>query len=84
MHEPMRTCSVCRRKALKSELIRIVRVGEDFLVDESGKGQGRGAYICNNPECINKCVAKKLLNRSFKTQIGEEVYETIAKLGTKN
>ena len=84
MHEPMRTCSVCRRKANKSEFIRIVRVGDQVLVDESGKGQGRGAYICNNAECINKCVTKRLLNRSFKTQIGDEVYDAIAKLGAKD
>lgn len=84
MHEPMRTCSVCRRKANKSEFIRIVRVGDQVLVDESGKGQGRGAYICNNAECINKCVAKKLLNRSFKMQLSEELYDAITKLGTKN
>lgn len=84
MHEPMRTCSACRKKTNKSELIRIVRVGDSIIVDETGKGQGRGAYICNNKTCIDKCVAKKLLNRSFKTQVGEDVYDVIAKLGSKD
>lgn len=84
MREPTRTCSVCRRKANKAELIRVVRVDGKFYVDESGKGQGRGAYICKNTDCISKCAQKKLLNRSFKTQVGEEVYEALAKFSAKN
>lgn len=84
MYEPMRTCSVCRRKANKSELIRIVRIGDQFLLDESGKGQGRGAYICKDADCIGKCINKKLLNRSFKTSVGDETYDALAKLAKQN
>lgn len=80
----MRTCSVCRRKANKGEFIRIVREGDKVYVDESGKGQGRGAYVCRSAECLNKCVQKKLLNRSFKMQVDEGVYEDIARLCTKD
>ena len=84
MHKPTRTCSVCRKKADKSELIRIVRLDGKYVIDEDQKAQGRGAYLCKSTECIGKCVKKKTLNRSFKADIGEEVYEDIAKLATKD
>lgn len=80
MYEPMRMCSVCRKKSLKTQLIRIVRVGGKYIIDNDGKAQGRGAYICKKHECISKCVAKKLLDRSFKAQVEEETYDALAKL----
>lgn len=83
MHKPTRTCSVCRRKVEKSELIRIVRVDGKYVIDEAQVAQGRGAYVCKSCECISKCVKKKALNRSFKAEIGESIYEDIAKLATK-
>lgn len=80
MYQPMRTCSVCRKKMAKSELFRVVKVGDEFVVDLDGKAQGRGAYICKCKECVEKCVSKKVLNRSFKTQVGEEIYDALGKL----
>ena len=43
---PMRTCVVTHEKLEKKDLLRIVRnnIGELF-VDETGKQNGRGAYI---------------------------------------
>ncbi|MBQ9114902.1 MAG: YlxR family protein [Clostridia bacterium] len=80
MYEPMRICSVCRKKSPKTELLRVVRIGGEYIVDTTGKAQGRGAYICKDKACIEKCCKKKLLNRSFKTQLGEEVYEALANI----
>ncbi|MBQ8177582.1 MAG: YlxR family protein [Clostridia bacterium] len=76
----MRICSVCRKKSPKTELLRIVRVDGSYIVDVSGKAQGRGAYICKDKACIEKCCKKKLLNRSFKAQLGDDVYEALANL----
>jgi predicted RNA-binding protein YlxR (DUF448 family) len=50
---PERTCIVCRAKAPKSSLLRIaVSPAGAVVVDESGKGAGRGAYVCRRRDCL--------------------------------
>jgi predicted RNA-binding protein YlxR (DUF448 family) len=59
----------------KKELIRIVRTPEgDIRIDKTGKAAGRGAYICDDVECLNKVQKKKALNRAFQQDVGEEIY----------
>ena len=54
---PQRTCIGCNVKKEKRDLIRIVINKENEVkVDLTGKMQGRGAYICNNIECLEKAV----------------------------
>lgn len=62
----------------KKELIRIVRndAGE-FALDETGKMPGRGAYICNNAQCLEKAHKSKGLERSFKSAVPQEVYDRL-------
>lgn len=75
---PMRMCISCRQMVDKSGLIRVVRNKDaEYKVDFGGKADGRGAYICNNPECITRCIKTKALNRAFKENISPEVYESI-------
>jgi len=75
---PQRMCIVCRTMKPKNELTRIVRkeTGE-IIVDVTGKAQGRGAYICNNEECISKCKKQKSLNKNYKTNIDEKYYDML-------
>lgn len=70
----------CRERKAKRELIRVVR-GTDGTVnlDFSGKANGRGAYICPNPECLKKAQRAKSLERSLEVPIPEEVYARLAK-----
>ena len=77
---PQRQCMGCRERKAKKELIRVVR-GTDGNVslDFSGKLNGRGAYICPNPECLKKAQKVKSLERSLETPIPEEVYDRLAK-----
>ena len=76
---PVRTCISCRTPKDKSELIRIVRSPEgDFFFDRTGKANGRGAYICDNAECIAKCLKKKMLNKAFKTEVSDEIYKKLS------
>ena len=76
---PMRSCISCRATKDKSELIRIVRSPEgDFFFDRTGKANGRGAYICDNAECIAKCLKKKMLNKAFKTEVSDEIYKKLS------
>jgi hypothetical protein len=64
----------------KKELMRILKTETgEFLVDADGKKNGRGAYICRSVECFRKAVKSKGLERSFKQQIPEEVYDRLEK-----
>ena len=39
----------------KKSLIRVVKTAEgDIILDDTGKKNGRGAYICKSLECFNK------------------------------
>jgi predicted RNA-binding protein YlxR (DUF448 family) len=63
-HIPQRMCVACRQSQDKKTLVRIVRTPEGVFVDETGKRQGRGAYLHADPSCwemgINRGLAKAL------------------------
>lgn len=71
---PCRQCLGCGEKKEKTELIRIVR-GTDgcYSLDETGRMNGRGAYICKNPACFDAAVKRKGFERSFKESIPADV-----------
>ena len=77
---PQRQCMGCRERKPKRELIRVVR-GTDGTVslDFSGKVNGRGAYLCCDPRCLQKAQKSKALERSLEVPIPPEVYERLAK-----
>lgn len=77
---PERQCMGCRERKAKRELIRVVR-GTDGVVslDFGGKQNGRGAYLCPNPECLKKAQKAKSLERSLEVPIPQEVYDRLAK-----
>ena len=75
--QPQRMCIACREMKDKKDLVRFVKSGEDVCLDKTGKQAGRGAYVCNNSECINKCIKTRALNRAFKTNISQEVYNKL-------
>jgi len=72
-----RTCTGCNTKKDKKELIRIVINNEEILIDETGKLPGRGAYICDNIECLEKAIKTKRLERTLKSNIDEKIYNDI-------
>ncbi len=75
---PQRQCMGCRERKAKRELIRVVRSPEGTVsLDFSGKKNGRGAYICPDPECLKKAIRSKSLERSLETPIPQEVYERL-------
>ena len=77
---PQRQCMGCRERKAKKELIRVVRTPEgNVQVDFSGKVNGRGAYLCPNPECLRKAQRIKSLERSLEIAIPEEVYTRLEK-----
>lgn len=75
---PLRTCMGCNEKKPKKELIRIVKQKDGNVeVDQTEKTEGRGAYICNNIECLNKVIKTKRLERTLDIQISEETYKNL-------
>lgn len=77
---PMRKCVGCGEMKPKKELIRILRTEEEeFVIDTTGKKNGRGAYLCPQKECFTLAVKNKGLERSFKQAIPQEVYERLEK-----
>jgi len=77
---PQRQCMGCRERKAKREMIRVVR-GTDGNVslDFGGKMNGRGAYICPDPECLAKARRSKALERSLEVEIPAEVYDRLTR-----
>ncbi len=75
---PARMCMVCKQMQAKNNLIRVVRTPDgQIMVDRSGKLNGRGAYVCNNDQCITKCIKAKLLHKTFRQDVPNHVYNNI-------
>ena len=73
-----RTCMGCNSKKEKKDLIRIVMNKEGkIFIDEKGKLEGRGAYICNNIKCLDNAIKTKRLNRIFEKNIDDKIYEDL-------
>ena len=77
---PIRTCVVCRTAKPKKELLRIVKTQDGIIPDESGRANGRGAYICRSAECAEKMRKQKTLNKVFSCAVPSEVYDSIAEV----
>lgn len=81
---PMRSCVVTREKLPKQELIRIVRTPDNIvIVDESGKSNGRGAYLKKDIEVIKKAQKSKVLNRILEVDIPEDIYMKLIEIVNK-
>ena len=74
---PMRMCLACREMKPKKELIRIVKSQEGIFLDATGKKNGRGAYICNNLDCIKKCIKTRSLNKAFSCEVEQSTYDKL-------
>ena len=76
--QPQRTCMGCNTKKDKKDLIRIVKNKENQIsIDKTGKQEGRGAYICDNIQCLEKVIKSKRLEKILDIKIPEEVYENL-------
>ncbi|MDO7787044.1 RNase P modulator RnpM [Desulforamulus aquiferis] len=75
---PLRMCVGCQEMRPKRELKRVVRTPlETVEIDPTGKKTGRGAYICPNPECLQKAIKGKRLERALECSISAEVIESL-------
>lgn len=77
----MRTCVVSHEKLEKRELVRIVRtpLGE-VKIDETGKLNGRGAYLKKDKNVIEKARNTKILEKNLDVKIDDKLYEDLLNL----
>lgn len=77
---PLRKCTGCGEMKPKKQLIRVIKTPEEeILLDATGKKNGRGAYLCNSPDCFAKAAKSKGLERSLKCAIPKEIYDMLEK-----
>ncbi len=77
---PMRKCTGCGEMKNKKEMLRILKTTEgEIFLDKTGKKNGRGAYLCQDQECLMKAFRNKGLERSLKCAIPAEVVESLKK-----
>ena len=78
---PMRMCVVTREKLPKVELVRVVRTPEgNVIIDESGKANGRGAYLKKDRDVFLKAQKNKILNRVLEVEVPDKVFEDLNNL----
>lgn len=84
----------CNTKKNKIDLIRVVRrdISQDkeqtnevnnkyeIIIDKIGKIEGRGAYICNSVQCLEKAIKSRKIERVLNTKISEEIYDNLKKI----
>ena len=76
---PQRQCMGCRERKNKNDMIRVVRKTDgEVSLDFSGKLNGRGAYVCPDPECLKKAMKSKSLERSLEVEIPQTVYDRLS------
>ena len=75
---PQRMCVVTRNVCDKKDLLRIVKNKEGLIfVDNTGKANGKGAYITKDIKVLEKAMKDKTLEKVFNTSIDDSLYEEI-------
>ena len=75
---PMRKCLATNESFPKKDLLRVVKTPEgDIKVDETGKLNGKGAYVSKSLEALKILKEKKLLNKAFEMNVDDSVYKEI-------
>ena len=76
--KPQRMCVACRELKDKPGLVRVVSYNGEISVDEAGKKNGRGAYLCKSAECIKRAGKINLLAKAFKCAVDRSIYDVLA------
>ena len=72
---PTRTCTGCQTSSDKRSFVRVVRTPEGHVeVDPSGKANGRGAYLCANPDCFEKARTRRRFDSALRVKLQDDDY----------
>ena len=78
MKAAYRKCVGCKKPFDKKTLIRVAKNGQgELFIDETGKYQSRGAYVCRNISCVAQAAGKKAFERSFKRPVNKNIYDVL-------
>lgn len=78
---PLRTCAGCGEQKEKRAMVRVVRTPEgNVILDQTGKANGRGVYLCPDPSCLAKAKKAKRLERGLEVPIPEEIWQGLEEL----
>ena len=68
---PQRTCVCCRKKTVKSSLVRLHAEDGVIVRDRDGSKKSRGTYVCADCFAAGGKPLIKALSRAFRRQITE-------------
>lgn len=75
---PMRMCVGCREMKPKMTLLRVVKPQDgDAHIDRVGKAPGRGAYVCDDIECLRRARKTRALERALDCRIEDAVFDQL-------
>ena len=75
---PLRKCTGCGEMKPKKELVRVVKTPEgEISLDPTGKMNGRGAYLCKDPQCLRKAQKSKRIEKALSCTVPEEIYNKL-------
>ncbi|WP_215141560.1 RNase P modulator RnpM [Exiguobacterium qingdaonense] len=75
---PLRKCVVTQEMLPKKELVRVVRTPEgDVVIDQTGKVNGRGAYLSKDIEVVRQAEKKRTLDHHLKVKTSDDLYEQL-------
>ena len=73
-----RTCVVCRTKRQRYELLRLVKTPEgQILFDNTGRMDGRGAYVCADADHWAEGIDRGRLRNSLKAAIDDSTLRSL-------
>ncbi len=77
---PMRMCTACRQMRPKKDLLRVVRTPEGVVaLDETGRSNGRGAYLCRDSACLERALKTRAIERALEAKPGEATIDALRK-----
>ena len=78
--QPLRKCAGCGLMKGKKELVRIVKTEDGTVrIDQTGRLNGRGVYLCRDTGCLQKARKSRALERSLKCAVPPDIYDEIGR-----
>lgn len=75
---PTRTCIGCSESSDKRAFVRVVRTPEGHVeIDATGKANGRGAYLCAQPDCFEAARKRRRLDSALRTSLKDDDYDRL-------
>lgn len=77
-HVPERTCIACHTQRPKQALVRVVHTPTgEVKIDETGKQNGRGAYLCKQVACWEQALKRGALNKALRITLTQETTDAL-------